>query len=187
MIDALIQSAVLFALVGIATLFLRRRSPASLRHMLWAFAIVGALAAPLIARLSPLELHVVPAVPATASGPSGARSSGDATTFPSPPGGGDASDQQDVIDEAAPAVTSPVQSERRIAWAALIAIGWGAGVIVLLARMAYGLITVHRIAAGGEEITDPAWLLGSGAGTSISTSRTMATRNPRASVANSGG
>ena len=52
MIDALIQSAVLFALVAIVTRLLKRRAPASLRHMLWAFAILGALAAPVMARIS---------------------------------------------------------------------------------------------------------------------------------------
>jgi hypothetical protein len=62
MIDALIQSAVLFALVAIVTRLLKRRAPASLRHMLWAFAILGALAAPVIARVSPLEFRLMPDV-----------------------------------------------------------------------------------------------------------------------------
>jgi beta-lactamase regulating signal transducer with metallopeptidase domain len=61
MIDALIQSAVLFALVALATRLLKRRAPAAFRHMLWAFAIVAALAAPVIARISPLEIQVLPA------------------------------------------------------------------------------------------------------------------------------
>ena len=64
MIDALIQSTVLFALVAIVTKLLKRSAPASFRHMLWAFAIVAALVAPLIARVSPLHMSVLPATTA---------------------------------------------------------------------------------------------------------------------------
>ena len=160
MIDALIQSAVLFALVAIATRLLKRRSPASLRHMLWAFAIVGALAAPVIARLSPLELHVVPpAVPTTTSEMAGARSPEGPSKASSASGGADASEQRDFTDSkpSVGSIDDPPVRGRRIAWAMIIIGAWAIGAIVLLARMIHGLATVQGIARRAVEVSDPMW------------------------------
>ena len=82
MIDAMIQSALLFAFVAIVTQLLKRRAPASLRHMFWAFAIVSALVAPLIARVSPLEFRVMPATTSGATATPTTSTQRDATPSP---------------------------------------------------------------------------------------------------------
>ena len=161
MIDALIQSAVLFALVAIVTQLLKRRAPASLRHMLWAFAIIGALAAPIMSRVSPLELRVMP--PAAAAPAKGhainQNRNRDATTSPSPSvdGVGDAAATGDPAPADNGTGSSARRPERRIAWMKIAVIAWGVGALVLLARMLFGLVTVHRIARRAVEVNDPMW------------------------------
>jgi HEAT repeat protein/beta-lactamase regulating signal transducer with metallopeptidase domain len=155
MIDALIQSAVLFAVVAIVTQLLKRRASASLRHMFWALAIIGALAAPLVARVSPLEFRVMPATPA-------ATPTVPATSMPTDAGISTKSEDR-VADSAgvnnlAPAATEESKRPaRRIAWTMIIAIAWGVGALVLLVRMALGLITVNGIARRAVEVSDPMW------------------------------
>ncbi len=154
MIDALIQSAILFALVAIVTRLLRHRASAAVRHMFWAFAMIGALAAPLVARLSPLEFRVMPATSVAAP------------TMPTTPTREESAapklrDQRTdsaVVNDLAPAASNePQRPARRIAWAMVIAIAWGIGALALLARMAFGLITVQGIARRAVEVTDPMW------------------------------
>ena len=155
MLDALIQSAILFALVAIVTQLLKRRAPASLRHLLWALAIVGALAAPIVARVSPLEFRVMPAVsPATPTVPA-TPTHGDANASPR---SHDPSVDSALIQDPSPATdTAPKRPDRRIAWMVIIAVAWGIGALALLARMIFGLVTVHRIARRAVEVTDPMW------------------------------
>src|ERR1043166_2276035 len=59
MLEILIKSALLLALVAIADRLIRKQ-PASLRHVLWSFAIVGALAIPVLARVTPFHLALLP-------------------------------------------------------------------------------------------------------------------------------
>jgi beta-lactamase regulating signal transducer with metallopeptidase domain len=154
MLDALIQSAVLFALVAIATQLLKRRAPASLRHLLWALAIVGALAAPIVARLTPLQFRVRPSgVRATPTVPT-ASTRGDVGA---PPMARERAADSALAEDPAPAGDQPTRHARRIAWMLIIAIAWGAGALALLARMAFGLLAVHRIARRAVEVTDPLW------------------------------
>ena len=155
MIDALIQSAVLFAVVAIVTQLLKRRASASLRHMFWALAIIGALAAPLVARVSPLEFRVMPATPA-------ATPTMPATSAPAEAGASaktrDRVADSAGVDDLAPAATEESKRpERRIAWTTIIAIAWGVGALALLIRMALGLITVNGIARRAVEVSDPLW------------------------------
>ena len=162
MIDALIQSAVLFALVAIVTKLLKRSAPASVRHMLWAFAIVGALVAPLVARLSPLEVSVVPALEPS-SAPAVGASSDQAIEPSARPAPGTANGPPKAEDDASvrepdPTAGTPDPRPRRIAWMTVIAIAWAIGAIVLLTRVIHGLVTVNRIASRAKEITDPAWM-----------------------------
>jgi HEAT repeat protein/beta-lactamase regulating signal transducer with metallopeptidase domain len=163
MIDAFIQSATLFAVVAIVTRLLKRRSPAALRHLLWAFAILGALVAPIIARFSPLEFRLVPVSattsPATtvkaAAGLDAATSAGSAAA--SADAAPDSIAAGNAANDYAPRLPAPMRSSRRIAWMKLLAFAWGGGAVILLLRMAVGFIVVHRVAARSDEITDPAW------------------------------
>lgn len=159
MVDALIQSAILFALVALVTKLLKRRVPASVRHLLWAFAILGALVAPVVARVSPLELSILPPVPA-ATGMAEIDDLGQAAR-------GEVRSPASTAREGAastgitPGQTPAPQSDRpprRIAWMTLVGVVWGVGVLTLLARMIHGLVVVNRIGARATEITDPEWL-----------------------------
>jgi HEAT repeat protein/beta-lactamase regulating signal transducer with metallopeptidase domain len=155
MIDALIQSAVLFALVAIVTKLLKRRTSASLRHMFWAFAIVGALAAPLIARISPFEFRVFPAVTTKLPTPTPPPAHRDATTSP------DRSERtlDSAVVEGTPPVDAqqPVRPATRIPWTMVIAMTWSVGAVALIARMIFGLVAVHHTARHAVEVSDPMW------------------------------
>jgi HEAT repeat protein/beta-lactamase regulating signal transducer with metallopeptidase domain len=156
MIDAMIQSAVLFALVAIVTRLLKRRASASLRHMFWAFAIVSALVAPLIARLSPLEFSVMPKAAQATWSPPASSPRGEAS--PSPISNSRSAGSPAAINPTTtPIDDHPAGPERRIAWAMVIAIAWGVGTLALLARIVFGLVAVHRIARRAVEVTDPMW------------------------------
>jgi HEAT repeat protein/beta-lactamase regulating signal transducer with metallopeptidase domain len=159
MVDALIQSAILFALVAIVTKLLKRRVPASVRHLLWAFAILGALVAPAVARVSPLKLSIRPPVAATTSAvtrdaaqPSARDQAGSPKTDAS-----DAAASSGIAPERATEIPAN-RPARRIAWTTLIAIAWGVGALLLLARMIHGLVVVNSIGARATEIADPEWL-----------------------------
>src|SRR5256885_2527481 len=60
LIDALIQTTALLALVAIAAQLLRKQS-AALRHLLWTLGIAGLVAAPLLAAATPFRFHLLPA------------------------------------------------------------------------------------------------------------------------------
>ena len=59
MIDTLIKTTILLALVACAAHLLRRRS-AALRHLLWALAIAGLVALPVFATVVPFRLAILP-------------------------------------------------------------------------------------------------------------------------------
>src|SRR5919199_1515910 len=60
LIDALIQTTALLALVAIAAQLLRKQS-AALRHLLWTLGIAGLVAAPILAAATPFRLRLLPA------------------------------------------------------------------------------------------------------------------------------
>lgn len=159
MIDAMIKSAILFAVVAIVTRLLKRRSPASLRHLLWSFAIVGALAIPLLSRVTPFKLGVLPSTAAPSS-EVGQVKPRDAAVAPTPasPSAADAVDDAVVDEETSrPAVRKAGGFAADFSWTRVFATVWGLGVIILLGRLLIGLAVVRRIARRGVEITDPQW------------------------------
>jgi HEAT repeat protein/beta-lactamase regulating signal transducer with metallopeptidase domain len=154
LIDALIKTTILLVLVTAATHLLRRRS-AALRHLLWSFAIVGLVMIPVLKRVAP-EWRVLPATPSLTL------SAAPATT-PTPP------NTETVRPPSSPVAASQAAAEptrdlaaqvtAASAWSAwsAIAVIWLAGALILLARLAVGLITVQRIANRAKEVTDQNW------------------------------
>jgi beta-lactamase regulating signal transducer with metallopeptidase domain len=161
MIDAMIKSAILFAIVAIVTRLLKRRTPAALRHLLWAFAIVGALAIPLISRVSPLRLAVLPAAARPTANATPQGSSLKSQSLPGSPSAGSAIDPA-MIDTVRPenresARTVPAPGKSPMPWTSVFIGLWALGTAILLARLIAGLVAVRRIASRGHEITDAAW------------------------------
>ena len=154
MLETLIRTSALFVIVAIATFALRRRS-AAVRHMLWMFAIVGAVLLPGLARLAPFQWRILPnSVSVDEIQQTRARSAGivpgkrvtaaesefEAASVPS----------LAAVDGAAPA-TSKVGVGTVLLWM------WAAGAVFLLLRLVVSLIAVNRIAARASEITDDSW------------------------------
>ena len=160
MIDMLIKATILLAVASLAAHVLRRRS-AALRHWLWALAIVGLVALPVLAATIPFRLPILPTSQAVAP---------DRQRFRKPV------DPASRIKTAAPAVSvtteagddkaSPVAAmtdseidngSLRVDWRGAIVWAWLAGVVVLLARFAIGVLTVRGIARRAEVIDDESW------------------------------
>lgn len=163
MIDAMIKSTILFAIVAIAARLLQRRA-ASLRHLLWSFAIVGAVTIPVLSRVAPFHLSVLPS---SAAGVSQSlrrdqpkpKDDGSATPTASPsrnePIDAPTSEAALTTDSAS---TSAVSWTRTIPWMTVIVALWALGVLTLGVRFIVGLVIVQRIANRAHEITDADWL-----------------------------
>jgi HEAT repeat protein/beta-lactamase regulating signal transducer with metallopeptidase domain len=159
MIDTLIRTSALFALVTIATFALRNRS-SGLRYMLWSFAIVGAVLMPALTRVAPFKLQVLPASAAALS---------PGTLLPK------AKTAKTKADEGQIAIQAPATPDESNApvigqaaangpslldgvdLAKALLIVWIAGALTLIARLVVGLVTVKRIADRATEITDDGW------------------------------
>lgn len=159
MIDAMIKSTLLLAIVAIAARLLQRRA-ASLRHSLWSFAILGAVTVPVLSRVAPFHLSVLPSRDGTVSqasrGTPSKRDEG-TTATPSPSVDepvGVTSNRDATTDNASNSTTG---AARTVPWLTVIAALWALGAIILLTRLVVGLTIVQRIAHRAREVTDPDW------------------------------
>jgi HEAT repeat protein/beta-lactamase regulating signal transducer with metallopeptidase domain len=160
MIDVLIKTTVLLALVALAAHLLRRNS-ASLRHLVWSFAIIALVALPVMTALLPYRLRVLPTDVASQVT---ARASTDLTN-PSMDEAGKAKDSEAAPgvagDPGASSASAPVAASSRFrlpGTRALLLIVWAAGALALLSRFAMGFVRVRRIARRAPEVTDEVWL-----------------------------
>jgi len=156
----LIKATVLLVLVAIAAHLLRRRS-AALRHLLWTLAIVGLVALPVLTPLVPFRLRVLPATMSSGVEPLTLDSSRpsspiaerelqrDEAVTPPPVPMGEAALSAESLD-ANPGAGLDLTT--------LLAVMWLAGVILLLARFAMGLIVVRGIARRAKPLTGDGWL-----------------------------
>src|SRR5258708_20935129 len=151
MIDAMITSAILLRMVAIVTRLLQRRT-ASLRHVLWSFAIVGAVTIPVLSRLAPFHLAVLPQSNATASHATPSASSrhdAKVSAAPSPSDAeADAAAGRDVSSPPylTPAGTAATSITRTIAWMTALAIVLAMVALILLAPLVVGLTILQRLA-----------------------------------------
>ncbi|HEY6220567.1 MAG TPA: M56 family metallopeptidase, partial [Gemmatimonadaceae bacterium] len=160
MLEILIKSALLLALVAIADRLIRKQ-PASLRHVLWSFAIVGALSIPVLTRVTPFHLALwpsreQPATPAALSNSKHKPAKDKISTSADDP-----SDVAAVAADAQPenrTTLQPIASTLgSLPWTKVVLGLWALGAVILLTRLVVGLSTVQRIANRAREVRDPAW------------------------------
>jgi len=153
MIDLLVKTTALLLVVTVATHLLRRRT-AALRHLLWTFATVGLVAIPVLTRISPFSLPILPAAAPETAAPSSVASGVEPDAA--------ATVRESRLDSPAPALATgadtPAAGGRAIPWAALFAALWAVGAAVMLARLGVGLVTAAGIARRARELTDERWL-----------------------------
>ena len=153
MIETIFRTSALFILVAVATFALRNRS-AGLRHLLWSFAVAGAVLLPGLTKIAPFQWRVLPVSQATASAPPIANGSKVKATDKAA-----AAPEEVPAAETAPAPASAARSVLPPSidmWRVFAGL-WLVGALALLARMIVGLVTVQRIANRATEITDPSW------------------------------
>lgn len=150
LLSLLIKSGLVAGLALSAAWLLSGRAPAE-RVILLRAAVVLLVALPLIALAGPdLTIWLAPAPAAAAAGPFILPAAGSASTV-------------------APAFTLPGLPT----W---IALAWGLGAAVLLARFGLGVLTLARWTRAGEVVSDPAWTTPLVRLAGVSAPRLLATR-----------
>ena len=150
-----LKTTLVFVLAGALAFLLRRRS-AALRHLVWSFAIAGAIALPIASALTPVTLPLLPA-------PAAAAAQTDADMPPASDFARDGEDRVDVTGDQATPVGTPQDIAERSALSfdasAALVLLWLAGVAVLLARFGVGLRRVRGMVRRASPVTDDGWLL----------------------------
>ena len=171
LLDATIKGTVILMLAGGLTLMLRKTS-AAVRHMAWLLAVVALLGLPVLsATLPQWQIHILPEwttqvaqvetelprvemektaestpameEPAYTNGAAGVEATQAAMEAPRTAG--------------AP-VMKPVETTHRTpGWQTWVLVIWGAGVVVVLVRLAVGTIGVWRLAHGARRIEGGEW------------------------------
>ena len=152
----LLKITLLVIVAYLAAIGLRRASAGS-RHLVWLATLVGLVLLPAALGWAPVRVPILPAIQnttapsATADRPTAVPAATPAALAP-------------VATQKAPTTVEPVAVEpARAAFASatrysLVLIGlWGLGMLVLIARLAHGLLTVRRIARTGMEVNSGAW------------------------------
>ncbi|HEY4217241.1 MAG TPA: M56 family metallopeptidase [Gemmatimonadaceae bacterium] len=157
----LARATVLLAVALVATIPLRRAT-AGARHLLWLAALVGVIALPLLGRVAPLRVGVLPqafgSAVATVQAPAPAADAvtpaplADATTSVDAP----ALPQSEVSSPATPAPRATI-SMPALAPLQIVAIVWAGVALALLGWLVAGALSVRRIARTGDELTSPDW------------------------------
>lgn len=180
--DAAVKGTLVLALAaGVTTLL--RRAAAATRHLVWSTAVAGVLALPLVARVAPqwtlavLPARAVATTPApfardadaaSATAPMWPSSSMAPSALPqqhaaTPPAIEHASEHPSTPQPIAAPATSRTTSGLRVpavhlslaGWALVV---WAVGALAVLARLAFGALTVRRLTRRAELPSDPAWI-----------------------------
>jgi HEAT repeat protein/beta-lactamase regulating signal transducer with metallopeptidase domain len=156
LLDIALKGSVL-VLIAAACAALSFRSTAAHRHYLWALALGGLLALPVLSRSLPWRLPVVP-VPASQS-PARTWESpiappSDAAPAPTPvvATGPDHLDHLDHLDRPTSHATFAAPS-----LATVLRTLWLAGALLVLLRLLAGVITLRWILRSARAVTDPSW------------------------------
>ncbi|MHB9023374.1 MAG: M56 family metallopeptidase [Armatimonadota bacterium] len=157
LLDMLVKSAVLLALVGVASLLCWRASAAQ-RHLLWTLALAGVLLLPVLSVVLPAWRVVrlpewrVAAIhnPAPAALPRMTPVSTPAETAPvtsiAPASAESAETSSVPASPAAPAPAAPAAPIiPSLPWYLWVMFTWGVGSLLLLARWGYGYVVTKRI------------------------------------------
>ena len=157
--DAVAKTTAILLIAAAAALVLRQAS-AALRHLVWTLALTSALVLPIASlalprwQLSLFRIADAPASRVAAAAPPAPDTVGAASTpSVSAPSLG--------IKDAADAVAAPPQATGVFdgwSWQEMLLAVWSAGALLILARIAVGLLLIGWLSRRTQEITDAAWL-----------------------------
>lgn len=154
-----VKATLLLLAAGVLALLLRRAS-AAVRHLIWAAALGGTLALPLLAAVLPRlpvplpalatrRFTAVPRAEALLSAFPPAAVSESRSAVRTPP--------ERAVAEARIAPTGAAAAPARSSGGALLLGVWFCGAAALLLRLALGRLGTRRLARRAESVTDPAW------------------------------
>jgi beta-lactamase regulating signal transducer with metallopeptidase domain len=156
LIDAAAKATVLLGAAALTTLALRRASAAA-RHLVWTIALLAALALPALTLALPR--WQVPLVTLTTVAPAVA------TAAPVDEASGTMAERlQRKGADRRPAATSvsiggPVEGAiSNVSWPAVVLFAWLAGAMLILGRLAVGIIAVQVMSRRTERVVDGPWL-----------------------------
>lgn len=152
--DAILKASLMLAVAGVASSALRRRS-AAVRHMVWTLALLSALALPALSIALPR--WQVPLVTLPSANVSAPAAEAPAVERQAPALHRDAAKSAATTSaDAAPAARA--FSLPRISLSTALLLVWAFGALVILGRLALGLIAVQWMARRTARVTDAPWL-----------------------------
>jgi len=157
--DAFVKATVLLVLAAVVTVFLRR-SPASLRHLVWTLACGGVLALPLASALLPnWRLAAWPRldVPVAFDADQLAPQASEPDPKPAPPVVPTA--HATVPPTSAAGETEPVRWRLTPDWTTLVFPVWLGGVGAVLILLAVGMARIMWLDRATRPVEDEAWLI----------------------------
>src|SRR5258706_6596367 len=157
--DAFVKATVLLVLAAVVTVFLRR-SPASLRHLVWTVACGGVLALPLASALLPnWRLAAWPRldVPVAFDAEQLSPQASEQDPKPAPPVM--PTSHATVPPTSAAGETEPVRWRLTPDWTALVSPVWLSGVGAVLILLAVGMARIMWLDRVMRPVEDEAWLI----------------------------
>ena len=157
--DAFVKATVLLVLAAVVTVFLRR-SPASLRHLVWTLACGGVLALPLASALLPnWRLAAWPRldVPVAFDAEQLAPQASEQDPKPAPPVVPTA--HATIPPTSAAGETEPVRWRLSPDWTTLVVPVWLSGVGAVLILLAVGMARIMWLDRVTRTVEDEAWLI----------------------------
>ncbi|HXW07331.1 MAG TPA: HEAT repeat domain-containing protein [Vicinamibacterales bacterium] len=163
--DAVIKATLLLSLAGLVAAVLRRSSAAT-RHLVWTLGLMCALAVPALSLAVPRwQLPIVtveravpePRLDAGRSVPANAPAPRQSRHQSSPLRDGDAPGRSmPGAPSPAPPAGTPLLSN--VSWPAVLGAVWLAGALLIVGRLAVGLLAVQWMSRRTEVVTDARWL-----------------------------
>ena len=150
LLEIALRAAGVLALTAVLVRTVSRGS-ASLRHLAWAIALGGVILVPLLSRVMPVRLAVLPQAPIMA-----ARDEGPPAPAANP--------KHEIKSEAKPDALEPGAVEpslspapKRISWASLLPVIWLAGAGALVLRLIAGFLTLSSITRRARSLENTDW------------------------------
>jgi HEAT repeat protein/beta-lactamase regulating signal transducer with metallopeptidase domain len=161
--DAIVKASAVLAAAAAASFALRRAS-ASLRHLVWTLALVGALAMPVLSMALPrwsvpLVTFRVDAPPTVAPDDSSAAMAPALRVARREGKPAPGVTDNTAASPAAPApAAAPAAPSRQMSWPSIILAIWAMGAAAILARLVAGLLAVSWMSRRSQRVADAPWL-----------------------------
>jgi len=151
LLEIALRAAGVLALTAVLVRTVSRGS-ASLRHLAWAIALGGVVLVPLLARVMPVRLAVLPQAPILAVSDD-LRS----TPAPSPKAERKHEVKEDQTSESGAIEPGLSPIPKRISWASLLPVIWLVGTGALVFRLIAGFLTLSAITRRGRSLENTDW------------------------------